>query len=174
MGSWSKEISGLDPPELDAITNYLYQKNESPDRTGLYRQKGNSNRGAELYNALCKTCHGSEGKGDVAVALNQEGFLKRTDNQYIMTTMLRGRRNAGMPGWSQLNDEQLVDIMTFIASWREGPVPERTLELPEADLEQGALQYHFLCSRCHGEFGEGETGPAIINRDFLASESHAF
>ena len=169
MGSWSKEISGLDPPELDAITNYLYQKNESPDRTGLYRQKGNSNRGAELYNALCKTCHGSEGKGDVAVALNQEGFLKRTDNQYIMTTMLRGRRNAGMPGWSQLNDEQLVDIMTFIASWREGPVPERTLELPEADLEQGALQYHFLCSRCHGEFGEGETGPAIINRDFLAS-----
>ena len=41
--------------------------------------------------------------------------------------------------------------------------------MPEADLEQGALRYHFLCSRCHGEFGEGETGPAIINRDFLAA-----
>ena len=29
------------------------------------------------------------------------------------------------------------------------------------------MKYHYLCSRCHGEFGEGETGPSIINRDFL-------
>jgi cytochrome c oxidase cbb3-type subunit 3 len=38
------------------------------------------------------------------------------------------------------------------------------------------LKYHFLCSRCHGEFGEGETGPAIINEDFLevASENYLY
>jgi len=169
MGSWSTDISGLNTPELDAITNYLYQNKVTSDRTGLYRLKGTRSRGAELYNDFCKACHGSDGKGGVAVALNQDGFLQRADNQYIMATMLRGRRNAGMPGWFQLDDEKLVDIMTYIASWRTGFVFERTPELPEADLDQGALQYHFLCSRCHGEFGEGETGPAIINRDFLES-----
>ena len=46
--------------------------------------------------------------------------------------------------------------------------------LPDADLEQGALRYHFLCSRCHGEFGEGETGPAIINKDFLEAADDRF
>jgi cbb3-type cytochrome c oxidase subunit III len=46
--------------------------------------------------------------------------------------------------------------------------------LPIIDLEDGALKYHFLCSRCHGEFGEGETGPAIINKDFLEVASDRF
>ena len=48
------------------------------------------------------------------------------------------------------------------------------MKLPHADLEEGALRYHFLCSRCHGEFGEGETGPSIINADFLDAASNSF
>ncbi len=36
------------------------------------------------------------------------------------------------------------------------------------------MRYHFLCSRCHGEFGEGETGPSIINADFLEVASNRF
>jgi mono/diheme cytochrome c family protein len=169
MGSWSKEISGLNPTELDGVTNFLERSNESPGRAALYRQKGNRVRGQELYNQYCRTCHGTEGKGDVALALNQEGLLQRAGDQYLMATLLKGRRNAGMPGWSLLEDDQLVDLVAYVSSWRNGSYSERVIELPEPDLEQGALQFHFLCSRCHGEFGEGETGPAIINRDFLAS-----
>jgi hypothetical protein len=48
------------------------------------------------------------------------------------------------------------------------------MSLPEADLDEGYRKYHFLCSRCHGEFGEGETGPAIINRDFLEAAGDRF
>jgi len=167
MGSWSEEISGMNSPELDGITHILKRKGESQSRSVLYRQKGNSSRGEDLYNSYCKTCHGSEGRGEVAVALNQEGLLKRASDEFLMTTLLNGRGNTAMPGWSHLEDEQLVDLVAYVSSWREGSVSTGAPELPEADLEQGALQYHFLCSRCHGEFGEGETGPAIINRDFL-------
>jgi cbb3-type cytochrome c oxidase subunit III len=72
-----------------------------------------------------------------------------------------------MPGWSHLEDDQLAVLVALLSSWRTKNPSSLTVQLPEADLEQGALSYHFLCSRCHGEFGEGETGPAIINRDFL-------
>jgi len=48
------------------------------------------------------------------------------------------------------------------------------MELPATDLEDGGLKYHFLCSRCHGEVGQGDTGPAIINRDFLAATGDRF
>jgi cytochrome c oxidase cbb3-type subunit 3 len=43
---------------------------------------------------------------------------------------------------------------------------ERPIDLPEGDPVQGDLQFHYLCSRCHGEFGEGNTGPAILTKDF--------
>jgi mono/diheme cytochrome c family protein len=114
-------------------------------------------------------CHGEEGKGDVAVALNQEGLLSKADDRFVLQTILIGRGNTGMPGWSILEDQQLADLLAYILSWRKGRAFRGGIDLPEADLEQGALSYHFLCSRCHGEFGEGETGPAIINRDFLAA-----
>ena len=38
----------------------------------------------------------------------------------------------------------------------------------------GSERFHYLCSRCHGEHGEGATGPAILNRDFLLTADDKF
>ena len=167
MGSWSQGISGLTSSELDGIAHHLKLQGKPAPGRELSGKPGNSSRGGHLYELYCMACHGKEGKGDVAVALNQEGLLNKADDQFILATILNGRANTGMPGWSLLEDEQLVDLLAYISNWRTGRASTGDLDLPEADLEQGALRYHFLCSRCHGEFGEGETGPAIINRDFL-------
>jgi cytochrome c oxidase cbb3-type subunit 3 len=53
---------------------------------------------------------------------------------------------------------------------------DRPIDLPSGDPEQGDLQYHYLCSRCHGEFGEGNTGPAILTEDFqdLAGDRYLY
>jgi cytochrome c oxidase cbb3-type subunit 3 len=174
MASWTKEISGLEPSELDAIATHLMQPGLSSMNRDLTGNPGNSRRGAELYEQYCLSCHGSEGRGGVAVALNQDGLLHFANNEFILTTILKGRANAGMPGWFTLEDQDLLDLLALIASWRSLSYAGEGLELPEADLEQGALRYHFLCSRCHGEFGEGETGPAIINRDFLEAADDLF
>lgn len=167
MGSWSQGISGLKAGELDEISNHLKKESRSTRDRDFSGMRGDDTRGAILFDKYCRTCHGPDGKGGVAVALNQEGLLNRADDRFILTTILNGRGNTGMPGWSILEDEQLLDLLAFISSWRTGRPAGGTITLPEADLEQGALRYHFLCSRCHGEFGEGETGPAIINQDFL-------
>jgi mono/diheme cytochrome c family protein len=174
MGSWSEDISGMTPPELDSITHYLKRDNIASGRINLYRQPGNSTRGEELYNSYCRTCHGKNGEGSVAVALNQADLLNRAGDRFLMATLLNGRGNTAMPAWSILRDDQLMDLVSFLSSRRTGFVSEEPLKWPEADPEQGALQYHFLCSRCHGEHGEGETGPAIINRDFLNAASDRF
>jgi mono/diheme cytochrome c family protein len=171
MSSWEEGMSGLSPSELDGVTDHLKRQVVTAGSRDLSGPGGDSRRGKESYDKYCKTCHGMDGSGDVAVALNQEGLLSRAGDQFIETTLLRGRRNTGMPAWSQLADEELIDLVRYISSWREGRVSNASIDLPEADLEQGALRYHFLCFRCHGEFGEGETGPAIINRDFLEAAS---
>lgn len=172
MGSWAEGISGLMPEELDDISAYLKEQGRAGDGDDLSGLRGDRNMGKELYERYCHTCHGEEGSGDVAVALNQEGLLSRADDQFIRQTLLRGRGNTAMPAWSNLEDEQLADLLAYISSWRKGRSSTTEISLHEPDLEQGALSYHFLCFRCHGEFGEGETGPAIINRDFLEAASN--
>ena len=64
--------------------------------------------GARLFEQKCSACHGRHGKGDVAVALNQQGFLARADNQFIVETIFHGRGNTAMPGWWQLSEEEIA------------------------------------------------------------------
>ena len=173
MGSWTRRISGLHPSELDSIAWQLKQQVRPPGN-GVPSGRGDPVRGHELYDRYCLTCHGAEGKGDVAVALNQEGLLGRAGDSFLMQTLYYGRENTGMPGWSILEDRQLLDLVACLSSWRTARSSDVKMALPQADPEQGALQYHFLCSRCHGDFGQGETGPAIINRDFLKAAGDGF
>jgi mono/diheme cytochrome c family protein len=167
MGSWSFDISGLEASELEGIAGYLKTGAGRGSELSVPLQEGEAGRGEPLFEHHCSTCHGPEGRGSVAVALNQSGFLSRADDEFILQTLLRGRENTAMPSWANLEDRSLADLIAYMRSWEGGSPKVSALELPVTDLEDGALKFHFLCSRCHGEFGEGETGPAIINRDFL-------
>lgn len=174
MGSWTGSISALGEGELDDLAAFVKNRGEIKEFTKSLEADGNATEGSRLFDQHCKACHGDKGSGNVAVALDQQGFLSRADNPFIVATLLHGRRNTAMPGWSHLGQEPLNDLLTVIRSWSTARPSGGELSLPEPDLEQGALRYHFLCHRCHGEFGEGETGPSIINADFLEAASDRF
>ncbi len=137
--------------------------------------RGTALSGAQLYARYCATCHGVSGQGDVAVALSQPDFLHRADDDMLWRTLEDGRANTAMPGWSFLGGDSLTALIKHLRTWGNFR-PDRSL--PKApvkpEFRAGERRFHFACSRCHGEFGEGETGPAIINRDFLASADDAF
>ncbi|MEN8202517.1 MAG: c-type cytochrome [Bacteroidota bacterium] len=174
MGSWEEDISGLKSAELDSISVFLNQKGRGSFDDLPDFNRGKSSGGQHLYERYCQTCHGANGKGEVALALNQEGFLSRADQGFIYKTMAIGRGNTAMPAWPMLENNELADLVAYIRSWSSSSPSSRSLNLPGADVEEGALKYHFLCSRCHGEFGEGETGPSIINEDFLEVASDRY
>jgi mono/diheme cytochrome c family protein len=174
MGSWTGSVSGMDAEELDDVASHLKGKYDWSIDDGGSGLRGNAEAGARLFDQHCRTCHGVNGSGDVAVALNQEGFLTRASDDFILETMIRGRGNTAMPGWSILDRADLRNLLEVIRNWNRARPGKDHMTLPEPDFEEGALRYHFLCSRCHGEFGEGETGPAIINRDFLEAAGNRF
>lgn len=174
MGSWAGPVSGMKGKELDHIALYLDNLYLKQDDTGWEISRGNAVMGAVLFSKYCRACHGANGSGEVAVALNQPGFLERADDEFILETILQGRANTAMPGWSHLDQPDLMNLLAVIRSWNKARPAAREIILPEPDLEEGALSYHFLCSRCHGEFGKGETGPAIINKNFMDAAGNRF
>ncbi len=176
MASWMRDISGLRESEIGGLVAFL--KTGSPDKGEPFRRIGllraSVARGGDLFAKNCETCHGLGGSGGVALALNRSDMLKNANNEYLYNTLIIGRENATMPSWNNLGTEDLFDLVKYLRSFESyGPL-ERTVRFSETVTEEGKLKYHFMCSRCHGDEGQGQTGPAIINESFLRAASDAF
>ena len=107
-------------------------------------------RGARLYVNNCRGCHGLEGEGHVAPALNNKAFLvlgkanaygaeatpqgeADAVHTFIFNTISCGRTNTFMPTWAQrfggpLSDTQVNQLVTMITEGRWDIVREIAAE----------------------------------------------
>lgn len=87
---------------------------------------GNPVAGRELFEAICKTCHGEKGKGtELAPALNVQTFLDVASDDFIRQTLYTGRPGTVMRSVLAGNDDavveleprQIEDIVAYIRTW---------------------------------------------------------
>lgn len=128
--------------------------------------------GKELYLKYCASCHGKEGEGGKAYALNKDGLLVTTDIDYFTGSIKYGRPLSGCPPHEmKLNDEEIKALALFIKSWQKG----RTLEAPghsvEAKDSKRGRELFPICGACHGLKSEGAMGPPLFDVGFLKSAS---
>lgn len=169
MASWMTDISGLKDAEISGLTSFV--KNRLSDKHVAYRpyalRNATVDSGKKLFQNHCATCHGAEAAGGIALALNRKDLLRNAENEYLFNTILRGRENATMPSWINLPENEIYDIVKYLRSFQAFDPFYAHVHFNMKDSEEGKLKYHFLCSRCHGDAGQGQTGPRIINKDFL-------
>jgi len=78
-------------------------------------------RGAALFNGTCFVCHGEDGRGGAAPALNEPGRLSRQTDDWYRQTILNGRPAKEMPTWAAvLAASQVEDLVALIGAWRKG------------------------------------------------------
>lgn len=119
-------------------TRQLHAKEETTERI--------AERGARLYVNNCRSCHGMEGEGHVAPALNRPGFRIIGEHDatgaaptpqgeadavqaFLFNTISCGRTNTFMPLWAQrfggsLSDTQIRQLSTMISEGRWDLVKE--------------------------------------------------
>jgi len=85
--------------------------------TGEDTQTADAGPGADLFAANCAVCHGAAGEGVVGPGLAGNPAMQRAE--YIITTVLFGREDHGMPPFAdRLSDEEIAAIATFVrGSW---------------------------------------------------------
>ena len=135
---------------------------------------------ATLYAENCAACHGPEGRGGAAIALNNPVYLAIADNAATRQTILKGVPGTAMPAFGQsaggmLTDAQIDVITKEIRSrWsKQGMLDVATVPsyAPKSigDAQRGAVAYKTFCESCHGPGGAGASkGSAITNDSFLA------
>lgn len=138
---------------------------------------GNAKAGAVHFQINCAGCHQTGGVGKVgfAPAIRNRDFLALASDEFIKTTVQKGREGTGMVARPDLPEQTLNDIIAYL---RELPVanPVAVTVDPSitfhGDAEKGSALYGNYCASCHGHNGEGYAiglpGPAIGLKGFLS------
>ena len=125
-----------------------------------------------LYSRHCAACHGDDGYGGKAYALNKKGLLLTVDLDYLINSIRYGRPLSGCPSFEgKLSAEKIKAIATFIKGWQRGEL----LEAPDyavlpAKSDRGEFLFN-ICGACHGLKAEGAMGPPLLDPGFLKSAS---
>lgn len=175
MPSFRERFSGLKTEEIDSLVRFIQDHhNTNANIQSVLAIHGNVNKGKEIYQQHCSYCHGKDARGGIGLGLNRSYFFKTASPEFVAKTILHGRKNSGMPGWAGLGNEQLADVLSYIQSLSGNQIKKHHIQLALGDKQAGHDQFHYRCSRCHGDNGEGGTGPAILNRQFLDAADNYF
>ena len=145
-------------------------------------------RGEEDFQMFCSECHGNEAQGGAAAAPDDPDSVwpapalnnivaRYEDNEnitdiedFIITTIERGRPGTPMPAWGQaydgpLVDEQIEDITNWILSQQVDAEAdsEAVTQISDATGQSGEELYAANCAKCHGAEMEGDVGPSLVN-----------
>jgi mono/diheme cytochrome c family protein len=144
---------------------------------------------ATLYTENCSGCHGTDGKGNAAIALKDPTYLAIADDSTIRNVTSRGVRATPMPPFAKsmggvLTDQQIDVIVGGIRAWARSDSQSdtpRDAALPpysaptSGDPKRGAEVYATFCSSCHGASGQGaKGGSSIVNGSYLALVSDQY
>jgi mono/diheme cytochrome c family protein len=175
MASWTPRFSGIKLEEIMSVADFIKSRRIIRSSFEDMKEKtGDSEHGNILFNRDCSFCHGQQGGEMQIITLSNQDFLAVASNEFIYKTIIHGRRNTAMPGWSQLSSQDVADIISFLRQWQKYQ-PKRLANInQQGDISSGEKLYHYRCSRCHGSNGEGNSAPAIANKDFLFAASDAY
>lgn len=138
-------------------------------------------RGKELFEQRCVTCHGPDAQGRVGTApsLVSETFLEAASDEFLVTTIQKGRDGSTMPPWGLVSAKEDVEaIVAYLRSLT--PTEPATLdESPlRGDATRGEEVFRSVCGTCHGRTGAGYqeagSGTGIGRRAFLTNVSDGY
>jgi len=172
MTPWAPKRSGLQDDEIQQLLNHVRKwKIPSPEFLEFDARRGDVPEGRTLFKSHCSFCHGGNGEGGLGPALNNQDLLILATRRFLFDTIVSGRANTAMPSWSRFTGAAMEDILAFIRQWQRESSIRLSEEPVSGDAARGKPFFNDLCSRCHGEYGQGGVGPAILNRDFLNAAS---
>jgi mono/diheme cytochrome c family protein len=124
LGRWLVAGTVLGGLLVAAFPVYRAVESDRRDVALAERQAAEVAAGRGLWGANCASCHGEQGEGVDAPALNSEEFLAQATEQQIHHVTQAGIPGTEMAAWwnefgGSLTDEQIRAIVAYIVSWRE-------------------------------------------------------
>lgn len=151
-----------------------------PTDADIELQPGQIRDFAVLFGQNCSGCHGTDGRGNGTLALNNPTYLAIASDDVLRRATSYGISGTLMPAFLKsaggtLTDEQVqILVREMRARWSKPEAVGNATPPPYAastpgDLTRGAEVYTVFCASCHGSDGRGTPkGSAIVDDSYLA------
>lgn len=149
-------------------------------------RRGEPEFGRLIYDKACLSCHGPEGRGGAGGQIANPMFLASATDEFLWRTIARGKQGSGMRGFLEgqsmgalmpLNSSDIDHVVSYLRSLGgRTRVDPLNREFPGASAAAGREIYlgKGACSKCHGEHGEGASGPSLNTLGFLRAASNGY
>jgi cytochrome c oxidase cbb3-type subunit 3 len=110
-------------------------------------------RAAPVYQQNCGFCHGPQARGATAPGLVTSDVVLTDDHgEHLAPFLKTGRPEKGMPAFSQLSEQQRIDLAEFLHQQVEDIANRGAYHLPNivvGDAAKGETYVTAHCMRCH-------------------------
>ena len=135
MAAYGKTRGGpLDEKQIRSIVVFLRSKGPSPKALPHLAVTGDPKRGAALFEAKCKECHGNETTRGNALSLHNPELVTAATPEFLRYAILHGRPETPMPAFAdQLKGGEIEDLVAFVKSLAPAaePAPVRDTKIPD-------------------------------------------
>ena len=140
-----------------------------PVQTASLLQVTATNRGGDLFQTSCASCHGQRGEGTangpslVGVGAAAADFMLRTGRMPLPEPGQQVRRGAPV-----FNDPDIGALVAYVASLGDGPPIPNVQITSSTDTAAGRAAYVATCAACHGAgasgdaVGGGQVAPPLL------------
>lgn len=183
MPSW-RHLSNED---VGSLIKYVRSWQTGPSRDAVWHAqvvpRGDWDTGRRIFAGHCSGCHGVDGEGASGPQLNNPVFLASASDVMLREWVTHGKEGSEMrsfrkggQGVGELSDRHIEDVIAFLRYLERAGSDDirRVAKSPHGRPENGARLYATNCSSCHGVYGEGTSGPALANTNFLRFASDGF
>jgi cytochrome c oxidase cbb3-type subunit III len=110
-------------------------------------------RGEPIYQQNCSFCHGPKARGAVAPGLVTSDVVLADDHgEHLVPFLKTGRPEKGMPAFSQLSEQQRIDLAEFLHQQVQDIANRGAYHLPNivvGDPAKGEAYVVDHCMSCH-------------------------
>lgn len=133
MAAYGKALGGpLNEVEIRALVTFIRSKGPTAKPLASATTTGDAERGAQLYQAQCVTCHGTEQARSTAIWLFNPELLRNASSGFLRHAITHGRPPTPMPGFGEtLGAHGVEDLVAFLQS----KAPQTPNAAPKVDLE---------------------------------------
>lgn len=149
-------------------------------------RRGEPEFGKLIYDKGCLSCHGPEGRGGTGGQIGNRVFLESASDEFLWRTVAHGKQGSGMRGFLEgssmgalmaLNSSDIDHVVAYLRTLEKKPrVDLLNREFPGTSEASGREIYLGKggCSKCHGEHGEGSSGPSLNTQGFLKAATNGY
>lgn len=120
---------------------------------GTVPDKAAVERGGPIYRQNCGFCHGPQARGATAPGLVTSDVVLADDHgEHLAPFLKTGRPEKGMPAFSQLSDQQRIDLAEFLHQQVEDIANRGAYRLPNIVVGNAAKGETYVtdhCMSCH-------------------------